>query len=154
MQVQAHVVVERGLSLVCVGDQCREVSDQIDGLPEYIGNGCVVRIVVITVQCQHASCHLVHDVVGWCCQNNISGKTLRQLSFGTQKLFEIFQLRLCRQGTENQQVRDFFKAKSLFFDAAVYQVFDAVAALVQFSLYRDLVFLFVNVVADYFPDFR
>ena len=154
MQVKTHVVVERRLRLVSISDQCREIADQIDGLTEHVGNRSVVRIVIIAVQCQHASCHLVHDIVGWCSQNDISGKSLRKLSLGAKQLFKIFQLRPGRKRTEDQQICDFLKAKSFFFDIAVHQVFDAVTAVIQFPFYRDLVFLFVYIVTDYFPDFR
>ena len=88
-------------------------NSQIDGLTEHVGNRSVVRIVIIAVQCQHASCHLVHDIVGWCSQNDISGKSLRKLSLGAKQLFKIFQLRPGRKRTEDQQICDFLRCKVL-----------------------------------------
>ena len=37
--------------------------DQIYRLAKYVGDRCVVRIVIVAVQCQYASRQLVHDVV-------------------------------------------------------------------------------------------
>ena len=115
------------------------MSYEVDGLAEYVGNGRIVRVIVITVESEYTSCQLIHDVVGWSRQDHVAGEAIGKLPLGAQHLLEGFQLRLAGQCSEDQQESDFFETKSVFGDAVLYDVFDIVATVIQLALNRDLI---------------
>jgi len=84
--------------------------DQGQALPQYIGQGRVVRRVVIRVQSQHAPGQGIHHIPAGSLHDYIPDKILGQGLLRLQDLVKLPQLGLRGKFAEQQQIRCLFKS--------------------------------------------
>ena len=139
-KVRKRIVDVHGLSvkeppfcLVCVCGKGGEARNQLDALPQDVGNALVLRVYVIRIGCKHTAGKLVHDVAGRSLHNHVLGEVVRESALHSNQLTEIVQCELGGKFPEQKKVHALLIGKIVVRLRVVYQIFNIIAAIDQFS---------------------
>ena len=113
VEVHAVAVVDAALDLVSVHHHGGQLGDQVDALPQDVGQAQVLGVFIVAVHGQHASRHLVHQVGRRRVQDHIVGKAAGQFAVVLQQFAELGILVPCGQRAEQQQPDHFLKHKAV-----------------------------------------
>ena len=113
VEVHAVAVVDAALDLVSVHHHGGQLGDQVDALPQDVGQAQVLGVFIVAVHGQHASRHLVHQVGRRRVQDHIVGKAAGQFTVVLQQFAELGILVPCGQRAEQQQPDHFLKHKAV-----------------------------------------
>ena len=127
--LRVHVM---SIGLIAVHRQLREQCDHFQALPQGVGDGGIRCLFIVRVQSQDAAGQGVHHVGGRRFHHHVPDKIGGKGAVFGQELFKFLAFRLVRQGTEQQQVNGFLKAKPLFPNKAPGQFFNVDSPVVQF----------------------
>jgi hypothetical protein len=111
VEVKRFVVVVVPLHREGVGHDDGHPGDELHGLAQLIGQGHVVRVVVIGIQSQHRAGQFVHHVGAGGLEDHILGKHPGQRAVVGQKLLKGGQLPAGGQGAHQQQIGGLLKAE-------------------------------------------
>lgn len=136
MDNQAFVLVIIAVRLKAVDRQYREQGNQLQALAQHVRNGGILRILVIGIKRQHASCHRVHDILTRRFHNNIAHKACRQRAVIVEQGSKFLELLLLRQLAEQEQVCNLFKAEAVVLDKTGDNLFHVVAPVKKLAVYR------------------
>ncbi len=153
MEVETFAMVVGPFCLKTISYQGGEISDQIDGLPQNIGNGQIIRIFVVGIQGENTSRQLVHHVSARGNQDHVSGKSRREFAPGSQGGAVRVQLFLGGQLSEEKQVAGFFVAETVLFSYVFHQVIDINAPVIQLTFRGHFFIVFVDGVSDNLSNF-
>ena len=125
------------VSVIAVDREHGEHADQVDTLAHHVGQGNIVRVMVIGVEGQNAAGQGVHHIPARRLHNHIPYKIPGQGPLGRQNLLELFQLFFVRQRPEQNQVGHFLKPHPVFRQKTLGQLVDINAPVVQFPFAGD-----------------
>ena len=101
---EALAVVVVAVGLVAVHRQQGEQGDELDGLPQHVGDGNIFRRLVIGIEGEHAAGQGVHHVAAGGLHDDVPHEAGGQGAVEGQKLAEVPEALLLRQVAEEQQV--------------------------------------------------
>ena len=133
---------------VAVDGQLWGIHRQLQALAQNVRHRDVVGLVIVAVQGQQAPGQGVHHVSGGGLHHHVTDKILGQMAILIEHLAERIQLLLGGKLPENEKVHRFLKAEALLSQAALYQLPDVVAAIVQHTLAGDGVVIIDGVALD------
>ena len=122
MEVEGLVVVVVALHGEGVGHDDGHPGDELDGLPQLVGQGHIVGVVVIGVQSQHRAGQLVHHVGTGGLDDHVLGEHMGQGVVVAEHLLEGGQLLPGGQGAEQEQIGGLLKAEPVLPHEAVHQL--------------------------------
>ena len=122
------------VSLVAVNREHGEIRDQIQALPQYIGQADVIGIAVVVIQGQHTSGQRVHHVFAGSLHYHVADKIFGKRPLVCQQLCEFLQLVFIWKHSEQKQVSGLLKPEPVFLQESRRQLFNVDAAVVQFPV--------------------
>ena len=134
VDVQAVAVFVVVVGLVGVHRDQREDGDQVDALAHHVGQGDVVRLVVVAGHGEHAPGQGVHHVAAGGFQDHVPHEVGGQAAVERQLLVESFQLVGGGQLAEHQKISGLLKTKPLVPYKPAGELLYRVAPVVQFAL--------------------
>ena len=138
MNVQTVAVVIMAVSLVAVDAQQREQAYKLQALAQHIGQGSIVRPVVVRVQSQHAAGQSVHHILAGSFHNDIPHKAGGQGAVSCQHLFETLQFLMAGQLVKQQQIGGLLEAECLILRQSSHQILHVIAPVEQTTVIRHL----------------
>lgn len=116
--------------LIAVDGQQREQADELQTLPQHIGNAGIVCPVVVGIQRQHAPRQRIHHVLAGRLHDDVTHKAGGKGAVVGQQVRK--GQKLCPGGKlpEQEQVGNLLKTEALLGDEAVDQLVDVDAAVV------------------------
>ena len=113
MKVHAGPVVHPALDLVGVDHHGGQLGDEVDALPQDVGQAGILGVLVVAVHGQHAAGHLVHQVGGGGVEDHVVRKAPGQFPVMFQQLAELGVLLPVGQRTEEQQPHHLLKEETV-----------------------------------------
>ena len=114
---QIFILTEMPVRMIRIYSDQRHFCDQLHGLAQGIFHADVIRIIIVSVQCQHASLHGIHDIFIGCFHDNITDKTVVQIHHIRQQIVKHRRLSCVRDTSEQQGIDDFLEPLFSFFQA-------------------------------------
>ena len=108
---------------------------QLHPLPQHIGKGGFVGVVVVGVERQHTRGHLVHDRGRGRLHQDILVKARGQAAVTAEQARKAIQLRGGGQTAEKEQIAGFGKAEAPLRGKVIDKILHAVAAVVEFAVH-------------------
>ena len=143
---EAVVRVIVRIHLIAVGGEQGELRDELDALPEHIGDGDVVGVLVVAIKCEHAARDDVHHVRRRRLHDDVAYEALGQSAVGAEHLGEVRELLLVGERPEEQKIGGLLKAEALLVGESVHEVLDGDAAVEEFAGALHAVAVLVEVV--------
>ena len=153
VDVKAVAVLVVVVGLVGVHRDEREDGNEVDALTHHVGQGDVVRLVVVAGHGQNAAGQGVHHVAAGCLEDDVPHEIGGQAAVEGQLFVEGLQLLCGGQLAEHQKIGRLLKAEALVMDEAAGELFHRIAAIVQLALAGHL-FAVRYLAADDLADLR
>ena len=116
---QAFPVVVVLVGVIAVNGNQRHGADQGQGLTQHVGDGNIIRLIIVGIQRQHALLQAVHNVGAGRFHNHVPHKLAGKLPVLSQQVDKSPQLPFVRQFPEQQQISRLLKV-----EAAVLKAFN------------------------------
>ena len=126
------------IGLIAVNAEHRKQGDELDALAHDVGQGDIVRLVVIGGQVEHAAGQGVHDIAAGGLQNDIPHKIVGQGAVVGQLLLEVLQLLCVGQSPQQEQIGRLLKAKAALLQGPLHQALHVDAPIVELTVAGDL----------------
>lgn len=136
MDVHALMIIMPAFDLIGIAHNGWKLGNELDGLPQNIFNGDIIRLLVIGIEGQHAARQLIHDIRRGRLHNHILNKIFRELAALGQGLRKGCELRLRGQRAEQEQPGNLFIAEAVLRFAAMHQIEQIYPAVNQAAGHR------------------
>ena len=124
--------------MISVHGKERKQRHQLQTLTKYIFRSCIVRPVVIGIQCQDAAPQRIHQIRAGRLHNDIphkaGGKAVPEFR---QHILQLLKLHAVGQPAEQQQIHHLFITKPFLGQKTVHNLFYVNSLIIQFPLTWD-----------------
>ena len=131
MDIETVAVVIVAVCLISVYREQRENADQLQTLPQDVGQGGVVRSVIVRIHGENTSCQCVHHIFAGSFHNNIPHKACGKAPVTREKSLKFCKFLLVRKFVKQKKIGYLLKTESVLRGKALYQVLDIVTSVEQ-----------------------